>query len=165
MQKQQRTHRLRLQEFEASWAGGSIFWPSDKLVIVDGILATTQWTHGVADGASGSSTISTKDLVPAGTFDQDRGGDRLSPFLAYFMGIVPPFSKPEHVSTMGPLFVVEMVADKPSVSLDEDHHTADTTKTAARAHQSGALWEARPARVLDFFLTSVESTLKDDFIA
>src|SRR5450759_61716 len=54
-------------------------------------IQCTQVVFGASgSGASGSSTISARLLVPAGTLDQASGGDRSSPSQVYRLGIAPP---------------------------------------------------------------------------
>ena len=111
------TYRCKFQELTPSSAGGGSQVPcfggeedEARLVADGGRLYTTQCTHGCGDGASGSSQIKAKDTVPKGTPLHANGGERLSPFLAYTIGIVWPFSKPELVNSKVSVFVFISVA-------------------------------------------------------
>src|SRR5881628_2317041 len=64
-----------------------------------------QWTQ-VPTGASGSSAIKAKALVPRGGFSHLRGRERSAPSQVYLRGISPPFSKAE-------LFISIAMADPP----------------------------------------------------
>src|SRR5450759_4601618 len=67
---------------------------SASAVAVGCRLYRIQCTHVVfgasGSGASGSSTISARLFVPAGTPDQASGGDTSSPSQVYRLGTAPP---------------------------------------------------------------------------
>src|SRR5690349_14843861 len=83
---------------------------SGKLCVFAGMLYKTQWTH-VPAGASGSSTISAKELVPAGGSFQARAGEIFFPMQEYFAGMDCPFANASLVK------VRDMVA---SVAVDSN---------------------------------------------
>jgi hypothetical protein len=61
--------------------------PSLQENTVGGMLYTTQWIR-VQPGASGSSTIKAKLLVPSGADSHTRAGEISSPSQVYFEGIL-----------------------------------------------------------------------------
>src|SRR6266849_2744157 len=67
---------------------------SSRSCTVAGMFHATQCTQ-VPLGASGSSVMSAKLLVLAGTADQLKGGDMSEPSHVYFGGIIPPISNAE----------------------------------------------------------------------
>src|SRR5215469_15647494 len=71
--------------------------PSGSEVTVGSIPKTTQWTQVIlgarGSGASGSSTMRARLLVPAGSPDHARGGEVSWPSHVYFAGISPSFAK------------------------------------------------------------------------
>src|ERR1051325_655351 len=83
---------------------------SGRLCRFAGMLYKTQCTH-VPAGASGSSTISARDLVPAGGSFQARAGEIFFPTHEYFAGIDCPVANASLVK------VRDMVA---SVPVDSD---------------------------------------------
>src|SRR5262245_56393295 len=76
--------------------------PSARAVVAGGLLQRTQWTHfvrgGEGSGASGSSTLSAKLLVPSGTPDHESGGEASCPSQVCRAGISSPWAKLDDVS-------------------------------------------------------------------
>src|SRR6516225_3203914 len=64
-----------------------------------GKLKSTQWTQ-VPRGASGSSQMRARLLVPSGGSDHFNGGDRSSPSPVYCLGMVAPGWKAVLVTSM-----------------------------------------------------------------
>src|SRR6516162_7703393 len=89
--------------------------PSDNSRVWAGRLKRTQWTQ-VPRGASGSSQISARLLVPEGGSDQPNGGDRSAPSPVYCFGMVPPGWNALLVSSM------DMAESPDCVSLDGRLH-------------------------------------------
>src|SRR4030095_7514687 len=83
---------------------------SGRLRVFTGILNSTQCTH-VPIGASGSSTMSAKDCVPAGGSFHASAGEMFFPIHEYFAGMDCPFANASLVN------VRDMVA---SVAADSD---------------------------------------------
>src|SRR5574339_10785 len=82
---------------------GSMFLPvtgrsSGRLRRSRGMLYRTQWTQ-VPIGASGSSTISANDCVPAGGSLHARAGEIFLPVQAYLAGMDCPFVNASLVSS------------------------------------------------------------------
>src|SRR5207244_1265739 len=73
---------------------------ASKTRAVAGIFHATQCTQ-VPMGASGSSAISAKLFAPLGTSDQLKGGDTSCPSQVYCLGIIPPASNAELLSSIG----------------------------------------------------------------
>src|SRR5512134_511382 len=91
------------QEFSPVWiALGAMFLPvtgrsSTSSRASGGMLNSTQCVH-VPPGASGSSTISAKDCVPAGGSVQARAGEMFLPTHEYFAGMDCPLANASLVS-------------------------------------------------------------------
>src|SRR5205085_6419104 len=73
--------------------------PSSGSRVWLGRLERTQWTH-VPRGASGSSQIRARLLVPDGGSDQPNGGERSAPSPECFFGMVAPDWNAVLVSSM-----------------------------------------------------------------
>jgi hypothetical protein len=86
---------------------------SGKLDVLAGILYTTQCTYTIfgfaGSGASGSSTINAKLLVPAGASDHSSGGERSSPSQVYRDGIFPFGANADDVSLNAMVSVADEV--------------------------------------------------------
>ena len=65
-----------------------------------GMLNNTQWTQ-VPIGASGSSTMSAKDCVPAGGSFQASAGEMFFPLQEYLAGMDCPFMNASLVRVKG----------------------------------------------------------------
>src|SRR5574338_316580 len=83
---------------------------SGRLRVSAGILNNTQCTQ-VPMGASGSSTISAKDWVPAGASSQARAGEMFLPLQEYFAGIDCPLTNASLVSSRDMIASFEGVSE------------------------------------------------------
>src|SRR6516165_8657123 len=95
--------------------------PSSSSRVWAGKLKRTQWTQ-VPRGASGSSQIRARLLVPGGGSDQPNGGDRSAPSPVYCFGMAAPGWNALLVSSMD-------MGDSPGcVSLDGRLHPKPRTR-------------------------------------
>src|SRR6476619_1823235 len=90
---------------------------SGKLCLFAGMLYKTQCTH-VPSGASGSSTISAKELVPAGGSFQARAGEIFFPIHEYFAGIDCPVANASLVKVRDMVASVAVDADSGAVAVE-----------------------------------------------
>src|SRR5262245_28946839 len=92
---------------------------SCRLLMFAGRLNNTQWTQ-VPIGASGSSTISARDFVPAGGSFQERPGEMFLPMQEYLAGMDCPFANASLVKLRDMVASVEGI----SFAVDGDSDVA-----------------------------------------